>query len=148
MTRHRGRPTIAVNPLELLTWWEGRGGRRPLSLREIGRKLNISEATVRRHLRTLREAGQVDDHARSQALATRGGLPKGGRPATPIREADLLAAWSQTPSPSTVARRLHSSRHRVRARLQKIELLSNRKGAPAPASSHTSPATPSEVPCP
>ena len=25
-----GRPAAAINPLELLTWWEGRGGRRPL----------------------------------------------------------------------------------------------------------------------
>ena len=79
---HRGRPAIAVNPLELLTWWEGRGGRRPLSLREIGRKLGTSESTVRRHLRTLREAGQLDDQVRTQALANRGGLRKGGRPAT------------------------------------------------------------------
>jgi hypothetical protein len=31
-----GRPEAAVNPLELLTWWEGRGGRRPLSLRVEG----------------------------------------------------------------------------------------------------------------
>lgn len=36
-----GRPTAAINPLELLTWWEGRGGRRPLSQRELARKLGV-----------------------------------------------------------------------------------------------------------
>src|SRR5215210_1123860 len=46
-----GHPMVAVNPVELLTHWEGRRGRRPLSLREIARKLGISEATVRQHLR-------------------------------------------------------------------------------------------------
>jgi len=76
-----GRPAAVVNPLELLTWWEGRGGRRPLSLRELARKLGVSEATTRRRLRTLREAGQVDEAARARALAARGGLRKGGRPA-------------------------------------------------------------------
>jgi DNA invertase Pin-like site-specific DNA recombinase len=75
-----GRPAAAVNPLELLTWWEGRGGRHPLSLRELARKLGVSESTVRKRLKALREAGQVDDHARVQALVARGGLPKGGRP--------------------------------------------------------------------
>jgi len=73
-----GRPAAAVNPLELLTWWEGRGGRRPLSLRELARKLGVSEATARKRLRALREAGQVDDAARTRALAARGGLRMGG----------------------------------------------------------------------
>ncbi|MES1244338.1 MAG: recombinase family protein [Acidobacteriota bacterium] len=75
-----GRPAAVVNPLELLAWWEGRGGRRPLSLRDIARKLSISEATARKRLRALRDAGQVDDAARARALASRGGLRKGGRP--------------------------------------------------------------------
>ena len=75
-----GRPAAVVNPLELLTWWEGRGGRRPLSLRELARKLGVSEATARRRLRRLREAGQVNDTERARALAARGGLRKGGRP--------------------------------------------------------------------
>lgn len=78
----RGRPPLAINPLELRLWWEGHGGRRPLSLRELGRKLGTSETTIRRHLRTLRAAGQLDDHTRARNLATHGGLPKGGRPAT------------------------------------------------------------------
>lgn len=76
-----GRPAVVVNPLELLTWWEGRGGRRPLSLRELAHKLGVSEATARRRLRRLREAGQVDDVARARALVARGGLRRGGRPA-------------------------------------------------------------------
>ena len=63
------RPVVAVNPLELLTWWEGRGGRRPLPLRALAAKLGISEATVRNRLRALRAAGQVDDTARAKALA-------------------------------------------------------------------------------
>jgi DNA-binding transcriptional ArsR family regulator len=80
ISQRRGRPALAVNPRELLTWWEGRGGHRPVSLRELARKLGVSEATVRRRLRDLRNAGQVDDGARAQALAARGGLRKGGRP--------------------------------------------------------------------
>jgi DNA invertase Pin-like site-specific DNA recombinase len=75
-----GRPAAVVNSLELLAWWEGRGGRRPLSLRDIARKLSISEATTRKRLRALRDAEQVDDAARARALASRGGLRKGGRP--------------------------------------------------------------------
>jgi len=71
-----------VNPEELLTWWEGRGGRRPQSLREIAAKLGVSATTVRQRLRALRAAGQVDDQARRQALATRGGLRRGGHPDT------------------------------------------------------------------
>jgi DNA-binding transcriptional regulator YhcF (GntR family) len=83
MTRsRRGRPPLAINPLELRLWWEGRGGHRPLSLREIGRKLGTSEATIRRHLRNLRAAGQLDQHVRTRNLATHGGLPKGARLAT------------------------------------------------------------------
>ena len=83
MTRtRRGRPPLAVNPLELRLWWEGHGRRRPLSLRELGRKLGTSESTVRRHLRHLREAGQLNADTRARNLATHGGLPKGGRPAT------------------------------------------------------------------
>ncbi|HEX2223280.1 MAG TPA: helix-turn-helix domain-containing protein [Thermoanaerobaculia bacterium] len=113
----------AVNPLELLTWWEGRGGRRPLSLRELAGKLGVSEATVRKHLRTLRAAGKVDDAVRSRALATRGGLPKGGRPANPLDDEDLLALWRKTPSPSAVARHLGVSRNRVQARLRDLGLL-------------------------
>lgn len=42
-----GHPVAAVNPAELLPHWEGRRGRRPLSLREIARKLGLSEATAR-----------------------------------------------------------------------------------------------------
>ena len=38
-----GRPAAVVNPLELLAWWEGRGGRRPLSLRVIAQKLSIQK---------------------------------------------------------------------------------------------------------
>lgn len=118
-----GRPAVAINPLELLTWWEGRGGRRPASLRNIATKLGISEATARKRLQALRAAGQVDDTARHRALATRGGPRKGGRPANPLDDADLAAAWSQTSSVSAVARHLHVSRSRVHARLQELGLL-------------------------
>ncbi|HEX5718155.1 MAG TPA: recombinase family protein [Thermoanaerobaculia bacterium] len=67
-----GRPAAAVNPLELLTWWEGRGGRRPLALRELARKLGVSEGTARKRLHALRAAGQVDDGARARALGAAG----------------------------------------------------------------------------
>jgi DNA invertase Pin-like site-specific DNA recombinase len=125
-----GCPAAAVNPLELLTWWEGRGGRRPLSLRELARKLGISEATARKHLRTLRTAGQVDDGARLRALAARGGLRKGGRPATPLDDAALTAAWSKTPSLYAVARTLRVSRSRVRSRLRELGLIEPERPVP------------------
>lgn len=112
----RGRPPAAVNPLELQTCWEGRGGRRPLSLRELARKLGVSEATIRKHLQALRVAGQLDDEAR----AARGGLRRGGRPAKPLDDEALLAAWSQTPSIAAVARHLQVSRSRVRSRLREL----------------------------
>lgn len=119
-----GRPAVAINPLELLTWWEGRGGRRPASLRNIATKLGISEATARKRLQALRAAGQVNDTARQRALAARGDLRRGGRPATPLDDATLTATWSQAPSLSTAARHLHVSRSRLRLRLQELGLLS------------------------
>src|ERR1044072_3118464 len=102
----------------MLTWWEGRGGRRPLSLRELAGKLGVSEATVRKHLRTLRAAGKADDTARARAPAPRpppGGRPKAAPPATPLDDEDLAALGRKPPSPSAVARRLRVSRNRVQA---------------------------------
>jgi DNA invertase Pin-like site-specific DNA recombinase len=118
-----GRPAAAVNPLELLTWWEGRAGRHPLSLRDLARKLGVSEATARKRLRALRAAGQVDDPARLRALAARGGLRHGGRPKNPLDDADLAALWAKTPSLAAAARHLHVSRTRVRKRLHELGLL-------------------------
>jgi len=118
-----GRPAAVINPQELLAWWEGRGGRRPLSLRALAARLGLSEATTRKHLQTLRAAGKVDDPARLRALASRGGTRRGGRPTNPLDDNDLAAAWSQTPSVTAVARRLKVSRSRVRVRLQQIGLL-------------------------
>jgi DNA invertase Pin-like site-specific DNA recombinase len=141
-----GRPAAAVNPLELLIWWEGRGGRRPLSLRQLATKLGVSEATARKHLRALREAGQASDAARARALATRGGHRRGGRPANPLDDDALTAAWRKAPSVSAVARYLHVSRRRVRVRLQEIGLASQPEGLSAPARSLTNPATAWEVP--
>jgi DNA invertase Pin-like site-specific DNA recombinase len=131
-----GRPAAAVNPLELLTWWEGRGGRRPLSLRELAGKLGVSEATARKHLRTLRAAGQVNDAGRHRALAARGVLRKGGRPANPLVDDALTAVWRQTPSLAAVARALRVSRNRVRSRLRELGLLESK----TPAATH--PCTP------
>lgn len=131
-----GRPAAAVNPLELLTWWEGRAGRRPLSLRELARKIGVSEATTRKHLGALRAAGKLNEGARARALAARGGHRKGGRPANPLDDDTLAAVWGKTKSISGVTRHLNVSRSRVRVRLREIGLL------------HTNPnpATPSEVP--
>jgi DNA invertase Pin-like site-specific DNA recombinase len=117
-----GRPEVVINPFELLAWWEGRGGRRPVSLRELACKLGVSEATARKRLRTLRAAGQVDDGARARALAARGGLRKGGRPANPLDDADLAAAWRTAPSVAVVARNLNVSRSRVQSRLRELGL--------------------------
>jgi DNA invertase Pin-like site-specific DNA recombinase len=124
-----GRPAAAVNPLELLTWWEGRGGRRPLPMRELARKLCISEGTVRNRLRVLRAAGQVDDGARTRALAARGGLRRSGRPAKPLDDEALAAAWRKAPSIAAVARHLHVSRSRVRSRLKDLGLLPQSPGS-------------------
>lgn len=131
-----GHPAAAVNPVELLTHWEGRRGRRPLSLRAIARKLGISESTARRRLHELRAAGKVDDQARARALAARGGLRRGGRPANRLDDADLTAAWEaqrltarrsgKEPSISALARHLHVSRSRVRSRLQDLGLLATK----------------------
>jgi len=119
----RGRPPAAFNPLELLAWWEGRGGRRPLSQSELARKLGVSAGTVRKHLQALRAAGKLDVQARARALAIRGGLRCGGRPSTAINDTDLIAAWAEEPTVTAVARHLHVSRVRVRARLQELGLL-------------------------
>jgi len=122
----RGRPPAAFNPLELLAWWEGRGGRRPLSQRELAGKLGLSDSTIRKHLRALRAAGQLDDQARARKLATRGALRRGGRPPRPLKDSDLIATWAQRPTVTAVARALHVCRIRVRARLQELGLLSER----------------------
>lgn len=122
-----GRPAAAVNLLELLTWWEGRGGRRPLSLRQLAAKLGVSEATARKHLRALREAGKLDDAARARALAARGGFRRGGRPANPLDDDALTAAWRRAPSIAAVARNLRVSRSRVRARLQVLGLIESQE---------------------
>ena len=76
-----GHPGVAVNPVELLTHWEGRRGRRPLSLREIARRLGISEATARRHLHELRAAGKVDDKPEpGHSPPAAGSAEEAGRP--------------------------------------------------------------------
>jgi hypothetical protein len=128
-----GRPAAVVNALELLTWWEGRGGRLPLSLRALACKLGVSEATARKRLQALRAAGQVDDGARARALATRGGLRRGGRPASPLDDDELAAAWKLQlqaarrrgiePGISAVARNLKAGRGRVRSRLRELGLI-------------------------
>ncbi|HJX28016.1 MAG TPA: HTH domain-containing protein, partial [Thermoanaerobaculia bacterium] len=121
-----GRPVAAVNPLELLTWWEGRGGRHPLPLRHIARKLGISESTARKHLHALRSAGKVDDQARDRALATRP-LHQGGRKPNPLDDDALRAQWEARKSPAVIARNLQVSRSRVKARLRELGLLRQAK---------------------
>lgn len=125
-----GRPAAVISPQELLSWWEGRGGRQPLPLRQIARKLGVSESTVRKRLRALRAAGRVNDAARAQAL-TRRPLSRGGRPSTTINDTDLTAAWMHhlqkargtRPSIAAIACTLRVSRSRVRARLEELGLL-------------------------
>lgn len=116
----------AINPQELLSWWEGRGGRQPLSLRQIAHKLGVSESTTRKHLQTLRAAGQVNDAARAQAL-TRRPLPRGGRPGNPLDDEALRSEWKAHRSLSTIAANLHVSRSRVRTRLRELGLLDQAK---------------------
>lgn len=124
------RPVAALSPKELLICWEGRRGRRPLSLRAIAARFGVSEATVRKRLRELRTAGKVNDDARSRALAARGGRRKGGRPPGPLDDDALAAVWAaqqhlrdREPSLAAIARQLQVSRRRVRARLQELGLL-------------------------
>jgi DNA-binding CsgD family transcriptional regulator len=118
-----GPPEAAINPLELLTLWEGRGGRRPLPLYELAARLGVSPNTLRKHLRALRAAGQVDDETRARNLAARGRDRIGGRRPRPITADALTAAWARKPTVTAVARTLHVSRTRVRARLQELGLL-------------------------
>jgi DNA-binding Lrp family transcriptional regulator len=117
------RPSRLINPLELLTYWEGRGHQRPLSLREIASRLDLSESTVRVRLRALRAAGiigHIEDDTRARALEHRGGLRRGGRPARPIEPEALEAVWHTNPSPAAIARALGVARPRVIARLREL----------------------------
>jgi biotin operon repressor len=130
MTSRRGRPPAAINPLELLDLWQGRGGRRPLSQRELAAKLGVSKTTIRKHLGLLRATGKLLDEVRAGRLAAQEGHRPGGRPSTAINDSDLEAAWRAAPSVSGVARTLHVSRRRVRARLQELGLLSEQEVKP------------------
>jgi DNA invertase Pin-like site-specific DNA recombinase len=123
-----GAPMVAVNPLELLGLWEGRAGRRPLSQRQIAKRLAISEATVRSRLRELREDGKVDDDVRRRRLQATGGLNKGGRPAKPLDDAEIAAAWARYRSTTGVARALRVGRARLAARLREMGLLAAKEG--------------------
>ncbi len=118
-----GRPFKPVNPLELLGFWEGRGGRKPLSSRQIAKRLGVSETTVRARLAELRSQGQVNDEARQQALAARGGPTNGGRPARPLDEADLVAAWARCPKPAKLARAFRVGLPRIKETLRALGLL-------------------------
>lgn len=133
-----GRSRLGVSPSELLAWWEGRQGRRPRSVREIARKLGISEGTVRHlRLRELRAAGKANEAARAQAIAARGGPNRGGRPSTSIDDTALAAEWKvqqqiarrrdSSPSLSAIARNLHVSRSRVLSRLREIGLITEER---------------------
>ncbi len=105
----------------------------PLSLRALARKLGVSEATARKRLQALRAAGQVDDGARARALAARGGLRRGGRPASPLDDEELAAAWKLQlqaarrrgiePGISAIAHKLKAGRGRVRSRLRELGLI-------------------------
>ena len=135
-----GRPVAVVNPLELLSLWEGRGGRRPLSGREIAKKLGVSPATVRKRLCELREAGKVDDGARGVGLAAAGGIRRGGRRGRRLDDLALRAAWREqqqvaqrrngTPSAWSVSRKLRVSLQRVQERLQELGLLTDSERSP------------------
>lgn len=128
-----GRPPAAINALELTSLWEGRGGRRPLTQSQLATRLGVSRTTIRKNLQALRSAGKLDDRARAQNLATRGGHRKGGRPSTTINDTTLRAIWTlhlracreqgTQPSIAVVATILHASRSRVRTRLQELGLL-------------------------
>jgi DNA-binding transcriptional ArsR family regulator len=128
-TSRRGRPPAAINPLELSAWWEGRGSRRPLAQSELATRLGVSASTIRKHLRTLRAAGKLDDQARARNLGAQG-LRRGGRPPRPLKDTDIIAAWAKEPTVTAVTRTLHVSRTRVRARLQELGLLGEQEKRP------------------
>ncbi len=75
-----GRATKAVNPLELAGHWHGRADHRPLSHREIAKRIGVSPSTVNAHVRELLTAGTLNPELRAAHLAAHGGLRKGGRP--------------------------------------------------------------------
>lgn len=120
-----GRPLAVVNPLELLGYWHGGGSQPPLSMSSIAGKLQVSESTVRKRLRELREAGRVDDELRSRNLEAAGGLPKGGRPskARPVDDAELLVLFQgDRPKPlQTIATTYRMSRDKLAEHLDRLE---------------------------
>lgn len=123
-----GRPAALINPLELRDLWEGREGKRPGSVREIARKLDVGATTVRKHIRILLEEGKLDQSARDAALAEAGGLRRGGRPRkkglkmTPELEERLIEFFQgRNPrSMAVIAELLGTTRHVIAQEVQRL----------------------------
>ncbi len=122
-----GRPVREVNPFELKKLWEGSSTARPLSLKEIARKLRLSPSTVRRRVADLLErGGQLNPETREKHLVLHGGLRKGGRPARKprLRDEDLLAElYGTTPLDlDALARKVRVSKADLLTRLAALKL--------------------------
>ncbi len=116
-----GRPIAAINPLELAGYWHGSAGQRPLSVREIAGKMGYGQATIRKRLRELLDAGKLHPEIRDRHLAKAGGLRKGGRPAaTRIDPVDLAARWHAGQSLTSIRKTLHCGGLRVDAALAEL----------------------------
>jgi DNA invertase Pin-like site-specific DNA recombinase len=122
-----GAPCAEINPLELKGLWEGVAGARPLSTREIAKKLGHSAGTILKYLRELRESGKLDDELRAERLVACGGLRKGGRPSKSgkwnrQRDEELLEVFQgDRPQPiSVICRTFRLTRYGLGRHLERL----------------------------
>ena len=116
-----GRPAAAINPLELAGYWHGSDKQRPLSIREIAGKLGYAQATIRKRVRELLDAGKLSPELRAKHLGATGGLRKGGRPVrSQIDLNDLAARWHAGQSLTSLRRTYRCGTSRISERLAEL----------------------------
>lgn len=119
-----GRPAALINPLELRVYYEGRDGKRPLSLSEMAAKLDVGGATVRKYVRIFLEDGTLNPETRAANLTAHGGLRKGGRPRKrPVDLPRLIALWQgERPEPTltAIAKKLGTSRATAKKEVDRL----------------------------
>jgi DNA invertase Pin-like site-specific DNA recombinase len=116
-----GRPVAAINPLELAGYWHGGPDRRPLSIREIAQRMGYGQATIRKHVAVLLDAGKLSLEERQRHLGTAGGLRKGGRPSrSRIDDEDLLVRWHAGASITSLRTTYRCAAAKIRARLDDL----------------------------
>ena len=116
-----GRPVAAINPHELAGYWHGGPDRRPLSIREIAHRMGYGQATIRKHVAVLLDAGKLSLEERQRHLGTAGGLRKGGRPSrSRIDDQDLLVRWHAGASITSLRSTYRCAAEKIRARLDDL----------------------------